>query len=168
MDKTTQLTQGENKVNIGIATENRAKVVETLTLLLADEHVLYLKLRNYHWNVEGMFFVALHELFSEQYGKLEGYIDDIAERIRSLGYYSIGSMEEFKSMARLGESDHLNGNAKQMLQNLLVDHEMLIKVLRNDIDETQDQYKDAGTADFLTALMEDHEKMAWMIRAHLA
>jgi starvation-inducible DNA-binding protein len=55
-----------------------------------------------------------------------------------------------------------------MLQNLLVDHEMIIKVLRNDINEVQDQYKDAGTADFMTALMEAHEKMAWMIRAHLA
>ena len=134
MDKTTQLTQGESRVNIGIAQENRAKVVEILTLILADEHVLYLKLRNYHWNVEGMFFVPLHDLFSEQYEKLEEYIDDIAERIRSLGYYSIGSMEEFKSMARLGESDHLNGDAKKMLQNLLVDQEMIIQVLRQDID----------------------------------
>lgn len=165
---TTKLAKSENRVNIGIAEENRAKVVEILTLLLADEHVLYLKLRNYHWNVEGMFFAPLHELFEEQYDKLADAIDDIAERIRSLGYYAIGSMDEFKSMARLGESDHLNGDAKKMLQNLLVDHEMIIKVLRNDIDETQDQYKDAGTADFLTALMEDHEKMAWMLRSHLA
>ena len=115
-----------------------------------------------------MFFVPLHDLFSEQYEKLEEYIDDIAERIRSLGYYSIGSMEEFKSMARLGESDHLNGDAKKMLQNLLVDHEMIIQVLRQDIDEVQDQYKDAGTADFLTGLMQTHEKMAWKLRSHLA
>ena len=160
MDKTTKLTQGEDRVNIGITQDKRAKVVEILSLLLADEHILYLKLRNYHWNVEGMFFAPLHELFEEQYDKLEGYIDDIAERIRSLGFYASGSMEEFKQMARLAESDHLNGDAKKMLQNLLLDHEMIIKVLRNDIDETQDVHKDAGTADFLTALMETHEKMA--------
>lgn len=168
MDKTTQLTQGESRINIGISQDNRSKVVEILTLLLADEHVLYLKLRNYHWNVEGMFFAPLHVLFEEQYDKLADSIDDIAERIRSLGYYAKGSMEEFKAMARLAESDHLSGDAKKMLQNLLLDHEMIIKVLRNDVDATMDTYKDAGTADFLTALMEMHEKMAWMIRSHLA
>jgi starvation-inducible DNA-binding protein len=168
MNNTTQLTQGESKINIGISKDKRAKVVEILTVLLADEHVLYLKLRNYHWNVEGMFFAPLHSLFEEQYDKLAGSIDDIAERIRSLGYYASGSMEAFKQMARLSETDHLNGDAKKMLQNLLVDHEMIIKVLRNDVEETQDQYKDAGTADFLTALMEMHEKMAWMLRSHLA
>lgn len=168
MDQITKLTQGESKINIGLTQDNRSKIVEALTLLLADEHVLYLKLRNYHWNVEGMFFAPLHELFEEQYSDLAEKIDDIAERIRALGYYAVGSMEDFKKMARLGESDHLNGDAKLMLQNLLVDHEMIIKVLRNDIDDVQDQYKDAGTADFLTGLMEMHEKMAWMIRAHLA
>lgn len=168
MDNTTQLTQGESRINIGISQDNRAKVVEVLTLLLADEHILYLKLRNYHWNVEGMFFAPLHSLFEEQYDKLADSIDDIAERIRSLGYYAKGSMEEFKEMARLAESDHLGGDAKKMLQNLLLDHEMIIKVLRNDVDATMDDYKDAGTADFLTALMEMHEKMAWMIRSHLA
>lgn len=168
MDQITKLTRGENKINIGISQDNRSKVVEALTLLLADEHILYLKLRNYHWNVEGMFFAPLHELFEEQYTDLAGKIDDIAERIRSLGYYALGSMDEFKKIARLGESDHLNGDAKLMLQNLLVDHEMIIQVLRNDVDEVMDQYRDAGTADFLTALMEMHEKMAWMIRAHLA
>jgi starvation-inducible DNA-binding protein len=168
MDQITKLTRADNKTNIGISQDNRSKVVEALTLLLADEHVLYMKLRNYHWNVEGMFFAPLHELFQEQYEELEGSIDDIAERIRSLGYYAMGSMEDIKKVARLGESDHLNGDAKLMLQNLLVDHEMIIKVIRNDINEVQDQYKDAGTADFMTALMEAHEKMAWMIRAHLA
>lgn len=168
MNQITKLTKADSKTDIGITQDNRSKVVEALTLLLADEHVLYMKLRNYHWNVEGMFFAPLHELFQEQYEELEGSIDDIAERIRSLGYYAMGSMEEIKKVARLGESDHLKGDAKLMLQNLLVDHEMIIKVLRNDIEEVQEQYKDAGTADFMTALMETHEKMAWMIRSHLA
>ncbi len=165
---TTQLTKGESRVNIGIAESNRAKVVEILTLVLADENILYIKLRNYHWNIEGMFFAPLHALFEEQYDKLADYIDEIAERIRSLGFYSIGSMEEFKKVGRLSETDHLGGDAKMMLQNLLADNEMIIKTLRNNIDEVQDQLRDAGTADFLTGLMQAHEKMAWMLRSHLA
>lgn len=168
MDIQKSASTKEDRVDIGIAAENRKKVAEILNQLLADEHILYVKLRNYHWNVQGMFFAPLHELFQEQYEKLEERIDDIAERVRSLGHYSLGAMEAFKNHARLQESGHLDGDAVKMLQNILVDHEMIIKVLRHDVDETMDTYKDAGTSDFLTALMEDHEKMAWMIRAHLA
>lgn len=160
--------EGKNSINIGINADNRKKVVEILAQLLADEHILYIKLRNYHWNVEGMFFAPLHELFEEQYKLLAKRIDDIAERIRSLGEYSPGSMEEFKGLARLGETGHLEGNATKMLQNLLADHEMVIQVLRQDLADALDKYEDAGTSDFLTGLMEEHEKMAWMIRAHLA
>lgn len=168
MDVQKQTAQQGDKVDIGIAADNRKKVAEILNQILADEHVLYIKLRNYHWNVQGMFFAPLHELFEEQYDKLEERIDEIAERTRSLGHFSIGSMEEFRKLARLQESDHLDGDALKMLKNILIDHEMIIKVLRHEINETLDTYKDAGTSDFLTALMEDHEKMAWMIRSHLA
>ena len=157
-----------DKVNIGIGAENRARVVEILTQVLADEHVLYIKLRNYHWNIEGMFFQALHEVFEEQYKEIEVSIDDVAERIRSLGYYAPGSMEEFKKLARLSETNHLNGKDQQMLENILADHEMIIQVLRHNIEETMDKYKDAGTSDFLTALMEAHEKQAWKVRSHLS
>lgn len=162
-----ELRVTEDQVNIGIDRSNREKVVELLAQLLADEHVLYIKLRNYHWNVEGMSFGPLHELFEEQYNELAESIDDIAERIRSLGFYAPGNMDDFKELARLSETGHLNGKATQMLKNILADHEMIIQVLRENVDDTMEKYKDAGTSDFLTALMEDHEKMAWMIRSHL-
>lgn len=156
----------KKNVNIGISTEEREVVTDALAILLADEHVLYIKLRNYHWNVTGIHFQPLHALFEEQYTLLTNSIDEIAERIRSLGYFTPGSLENFKSIARLEESGHLYGDAEVMLQNLLKDHEAIIRFLRQDIHSAEEA-NDAGTADFLTALMEEHEKMAWMVRTHI-
>lgn len=153
-------------VNIGITEDNRHQIAKRLEVLLSDEHILYIKTRNYHWNVKGMYFQPLHELFGEQYVMIEAEIDEIAERIRQLGFFSPGSMEAFRELSRLKETDHLNGDAEAMLQNLLIDHEMIIKVLRHDI-EAAENGGDAGTADYLTALMEKHEKVAWMLRAHV-
>jgi starvation-inducible DNA-binding protein len=161
-------TNSTSKVDIGITVESRAEVAGMLSQLLADQHTLYIKTRNYHWNVTGMQFQSLHELFEEQYDDLAEYIDETAERIRSLGFFAPGSMDAFKSMARLVETDHVDGNAQAMLKNLLNDHETIIQILRNDQEEAMDKYGDAGTQDFLIGMMEGHEKMAWMLRAHLA
>ena len=131
--KTDQLlTTDKAGVNIGIEERNRKAVADALCQLLADEHVLYVKLRNYHWNVTGMAFKPLHELFEEQYTTLATFIDDIAERIRSLGYFAPGSMEDFRALSRLEETGHLNGDARQMLKNLLADQEAIIQILRHD------------------------------------
>lgn len=167
MEVKNQVAEQDNHTNIGLKPEERSGVVEMLNQLLADEHVLYMKLRNYHWNVRGMHFASLHEFFEDQYDKLEERIDEIAERIQMLGHFAPGSMQELLKMARLEETGHLNGNDRKMLENILLDHEMIIKVLRIDLSDALDKYNDAGTSDFLTALMEDHEKMAWMVRAHL-
>lgn len=166
--KVDSVVQEKSAVNIGIEHADRQSLANMLCLLLADQHVLYIKLRNYHWNVTGVHFKPLHELFEEQYNTLAGFIDDTAERIRSLGFFTPGSMDEFKRMARLEETSHLNGDAKRMLENLLLDHEAIIQILRHDQEVAMEEHKDAGTNDFLIAMMEAHEKMAWMIRAHMA
>ena len=166
--KTDVLEKEKSAVNIGIEQADRNSVVNMLGLLLADEHVLYIKLRNYHWNVTGIHFQPLHEFFEEQYTELAEHIDDIAERIRSLGFLTPGSMDEFKRMSRLEETSHLNGDAQKMLENLLLDHEAIIQILRHALEVCDKEHNDTGTSDFLTALMEAHEKMAWMVRAHLA
>ena len=153
--------------NLGIETSHREQVADLLSLLLADEHVLYIKLRNYHWNVKGPHFGPLHAFFEEQYNGLAETIDEVAERIRALGFFADGSMQSFLEKARLQETGNLGGNATDMLTHLLADHEMIIQVLRHDVDATMDQFGDAGTSDFLTGLLEQHEKMAWMVRAHL-
>ncbi len=165
-EKNDTLTHS-SQTDIGITTDNRTEIAGILSQLLADQHILYIKTRNYHWNVTGMHFQPLHELFEEQYDDLEEYIDDTAERIRSLGFFAPGSIDDFKKMARLMESDHVNGDDRTMLTNLLNDHETMIQILRNDQEEVFEKYQDAGTQDFLIGMMQGHEKMAWMLRAHL-
>ncbi len=154
------------KANIGIGENHLQPLATMLNTLLADEYVLYTKTRNYHWNVTGANFMEMHKLFESQYEWIDSAIDDIAERSRSLGHYSLGSLKQFLTITRLIE-DEAPTNAKQMLQNLLNDHETIIRILRNDVAASADQYKDAGTSDFLTGLMEQHEKTAWFIRSYL-
>ncbi len=164
---TKEIARGKAEVNIGIQAAKREGVAEMLKHLLADENILYIKLRNYHWNVTGIHFQPLHAFFEEQYTALAVHIDDIAERIRSIGFFAPGSMEEFRAYTRLEETHHLNGDAHQMLENILHDHEAIIQSLRKDQDAAMEKYSDAGTQDFLIALMEAHEKLAWMVRSHL-
>ena len=154
------------KVNIGIDIKKREGVINILNTLLSDEYVLYTKTRNYHWNVTGPQFNDLHKFFESQYETLNEVIDQVAERARSLGGKSLGSLKEFLQKARLKESLSQSLDAEKMISNLLIDHETIIQSLREDL-ETCNQYQDQGTTDFLTGLMEDHEKMAWMLRSFL-
>jgi starvation-inducible DNA-binding protein len=154
------------KANIGIPENHLQPLATMLNTLLADEYVLYTKTRNYHWNVTGASFMELHKLFEGQYEQLDEAIDNIAERSRALGHYSLGSLKQFLAITRLVE-DEAPTNSKEMLQNLLNDHETIIRILRNDITIAADQYKDLGTSDFFTGLMEQHEKTAWFIRSYL-
>ncbi|MFH1066851.1 MAG: DNA starvation/stationary phase protection protein [bacterium] len=155
------------KLNIGIADKNLKGAVSVLNQLLADEHVLYMKLRNYHWHVTGPTFSELHKLFESQYDEIEGAIDDIAERTRSLGGNALGTLKEMLQSAKLKETPGNSLKAEKMVTNLLLDHEAIIRQLRVGLETCMDEYGDMGTSDFLTGLMEKHEKMAWMLRACL-
>ena len=153
------------KPNIGINDAQRGAVVEILNTLLADEYLLYTKTRNYHWNVVGPQFNDLHKFFESQYGELDGIVDEVAERARTLGGNAFGTLAEFTEHSRLKEQPGKVPDAKGMLASLLTDHEALIRNLRTDAEVTMDKHKDAGTNDFLVGLMEKHEKMPWMLRA---
>lgn len=155
-----------SKINIGIADNNRAEVNKILSKVLADEYVLYTKTRNYHWNVIGPQFSEYHKLFSDQYEALDSDIDEIAERIRSLGAKTPATLAEFGKTARLQEHPGVYPDASTMISNLLQDHESVIRTLRSDVESCV-KYNDAGTADFLTGLLEKHEKTAWMLRSIL-
>jgi starvation-inducible DNA-binding protein len=155
-----------NKINIGIADNDRAEVNKILSKVLADEYVLYTKTRNYHWNVIGPQFSEYHKLFSDQYEALDGDIDEIAERIRSLGAKTPATLAEFAKTSRLEEHPGVYPDAPTMISNLLADHESVIRTLRADVESCV-KYNDAGTADFITGLLEKHEKTAWMLRAML-
>jgi starvation-inducible DNA-binding protein len=153
---------------IGISPAQRSDVIEILKGHLADLHVLYIKTRNYHWNVVGPRFQPLHAFFEEQYDILAAAIDEVAERIRMLQGKSPGSMAEFLKIARLcEEKPGVYPPADGMIRNLLADHEAIIRQLRKDIDTTAEKDEDIGSSDFLTGLIESHEKMAWMLRSFL-
>ena len=152
---------------IGLSDEVRDRVIGILNRTLADEHALYVKTRNYHWNVTGPEFHSLHELLEDFYQKLAPLADDVAERVRMLGGRAIGTMAEFSQQMRIGEQPGGAPEARQMVENLLADHEQIIRDLRHDIEVCDDELNDQGTTDFLTGLMEQHEKMAWMHRAFL-
>jgi starvation-inducible DNA-binding protein len=153
--------------NIGIRDGERQAVIAILNTLLADEYLLYTKTRNYHWNVTGLQFNDLHKFFETQYEALDDIVDEVAERARSLGGRAAGTLEEFRKTARLGEDPGKVPAARDMLAALLADHESLARTLRTDVDTVTDKHRDTGTADFLTGLLEQHEKMAWMLRSFL-
>lgn len=154
------------KTDIGLADKNRVRAIDILNALLADEYVLYTKTRNFHWNVTGPQFNDLHKFFEAQYEALNETIDAVAERARALGGAAAGSLAEFLKVARLKEAPGRLQAGPRMIQALRADHETVIRQLRKDV-EACGALGDAGTEDFLTGLMERHEKMAWMLRAFL-
>jgi starvation-inducible DNA-binding protein len=154
-------------LNIGLEAEQRDGVVGLLSALLADEYVLYTKTRNYHWNVVGPQFNDLHKFFQDQYEALDDVVDEVAERARMLGGHAIGTLAEFAQLTRLKEHPARYPDAREMIADLLGDHEAIIRTLRRDLETAAEPHRDMGTNDFLTGLMERHEKMAWMLRAFL-
>ncbi|MDR1876010.1 MAG: DNA starvation/stationary phase protection protein [Flavobacteriaceae bacterium] len=152
--------------NIGISEENKQFVSDNLNRLLANEYFLYTKTRKFHWNVEGSHFKSLHTLFEDQYNEIADIIDEVAERVRKLGHYAIGSFKQFSAVTDLLEHDGEEAtDAKTMLLELLDDHETLIRIIRNELVPISEQYKDLGTSDFLTGVLEQHETIAWVLRA---
>ncbi|MBO9584942.1 MAG: DNA starvation/stationary phase protection protein [Flavobacterium sp.] len=155
------------KTNIGIKQENISKVVEVLTKVLADEFVLYTKTKRAHWNVEGPDFYNKHIFFEQQYDAIDEIVDTVAERIRALGHYTPATLKDFLALTHLTEELKENNDSTGFIKELLLDHESIIIYLRENINLIANDWQDAGTSDFITGLVENHEKMAWMLRAHL-
>lgn len=155
------------KTQIGITDENRNSSSQKLCRLLADEFVLYTKTRNAHWNVEGNDFYNKHLFFEQQYNELDEIMDSVAERIRTLGHYAPATLKDFLSLTQLTEAKSENNDSIGFIRELLSDHESIIIFIRENIDYFAADLKDYGTSDFITGLMETHEKMAWMLRSHL-
>jgi starvation-inducible DNA-binding protein len=155
------------KANIGIKDSNRQAVANELSKILADEYVLYTKTRNAHWNVEGIDFYDKHKFFEGQYEQLDEFLDQVAERIRMLGHYTPATLQAFLELTSLTEASRQKNDSKGFIKELVADHESIIIKLRENINRFADKYQDAGTSDFITGLMEEHEKMAWFLRAHL-
>ncbi len=155
------------KLNIGISEKNLKSSADLLSKVLATEMTLYVKTRKAHWNVTGESFMELHKLFENQYKQLEASIDEVAERIGKLGHKTIGTMQEFSKASSIKENPGKYVASKNLLVELLKDHETIIIMLRKGIDDCTEKNKDAGTADFLTGTMEQHETIAWTLRRYL-
>ena len=155
------------KTQIGITQKNVDHIVALLSIELSNEMMLYVKTRKAHWNVTGESFMELHKLFEGQYKLLEVAIDEIAERIGKLGEKTIGTMNEFSKLSLIKEHPGKYISSKDIIKELVKDHELMIVELRNNIEDCANKYKDAGTTDFLTGLMLEHETIAWALRRYL-
>lgn len=140
-------------------------ITQDLSKLLASTTMLQLKTQNYHWNVRGMQFQPLHQVFEEQYDALAEATDELAERIRALGELAPGRFKDYLELSLLEEAKGQE-NAKQMLENLLKDHETLAKFCSGAIARAADAGDD-GTADLITERIQEHQKTAWMLRSFL-
>ncbi|MCG3168637.1 MAG: hypothetical protein CALGDGBN_00134 [Pseudomonadales bacterium] len=152
-------------IDIGIPEAQRAQIAAGLSRLLADTYTLYLKTHNYHWNVTGPMFNALHTMFEQQYDELALAVDLIAERIRALGHRAPGSYREFLDLTSI-EEETGSPDAVTMIANLVKGQEAVIRTARGLIPLT-DAAHDEPSADLLTQRLQVHEKTAWMLRSLL-
>ncbi len=162
----TASVKGARVPNLGLKPEVQQQVVTLLNKRLSDAFVLYTKTLNFHWNVTGPEFIQIHLLLEEQYTALAESIDLIAERIRKIGGFAFGTLDEFKQNSAIEEQPGRIPDWQEMVQCLVDDHEAIIRQLREDADTT-DELGDTFTNDFVIALAQEHETHAWKLRAHL-
>ncbi|MFW8564716.1 Dps family protein [Orrella sp. 11846] len=152
-------------INIGITSEDRAAVAQELSKLLADSYTLYLMTHNFHWNVTGPMFNALHQMFMDQYTETWNALDEIAERIRALGHYAPGTYAEYGKLSTIAEPQGVP-SAMEMIEMLVKGNEAVAKTARAAFAKA-DAANDQPTADILTQRLDVHEKNAWMLRSML-
>jgi starvation-inducible DNA-binding protein len=155
------------KLHIGLPENKLNAVTKLLSVVLANQVTLYTKTRKFHWNVGGESFMELHKLFENHYKQLEKSIDEVAERISKLGSKTIGTMSEFGKLTFIKEHPAKYQSSKEMIKELLGDHEQIIVSLRKSIAKCSEKPEDAGSADLLTDLMKEHETLAWTLRRYL-
>ncbi len=155
-------------IDIGISSGDRKKIAEGLSRFLADSYTLYLKTHNFHWNVTGPMFNSLHVMFMNQYTEQWTALDEIAERIRALGFNAPGSYREFIALSSIKEEPGLTDSADwhEMVRQLVVGNEAVCRTARKALDIADDA-DDAPTEDLLTQRLQTHEKYAWMLRSLL-
>ena len=152
-------------INIGIEAQDRKAIAESLSRVLADSYILYLKTHNFHWNVTGPMFQTLHLMFMGQYTEMWNALDPIAERIRALDYPAPGSYKRYAELASIKEEEGVPP-AKEMIRQLVEGQEAVARTVRTAF-KVAEAAGDQPTADLLTQRMEIHEKNAWMLRSLL-
>jgi starvation-inducible DNA-binding protein len=154
------------KIDIGISGEQREAIARGLEKVLADTYTLYLVTHNFHWNVTGPMFQTLHLLFQTQYNELWLAVDDVAERIRTLGYPAPGTYSQFARLTSIPEPEGVPKDVL-MLKALVEGHEAVCRTVRAVLPVAQEA-RDESTANLLADRLVAHEKTAWMLRSLLA
>lgn len=154
-----------SKIDIGINESDRNEIANGLKRLLADSYTLYLQTHNFHWNVTGPQFRELHLMFEEHYTELALAVDELAERIRTLGVAAPGTYKAFAALSSIAEVDGVP-EAKEMVTLLTQGHEAVVRTCREVLKLAQDA-DDESTAALVGDRMRVHEKTAWMLRATL-
>ena len=160
---------GAPGIDIGIATSDRRQIADGLAHVQADAFTLYLKTHNFHWNITGPMFNALHVMFETQYTEQWNALDEIAERTRALGFNAPGSYAEFIKLGSIPEEPGLTDAAdwREMVRQLVAGNEAVCRTARKVL-KTADEAGDDPTVDLLTQRLQTHEKYAWMLRSLLA
>jgi starvation-inducible DNA-binding protein len=135
--------------------------------VLADQFVLYTKARNYHWNVTGPQFFGLHAAFEKIYDELAEDIDNVAERIRVLGFKAPGTLAEFLSLTSLQEEPDKYPNHLDMVKTIVNDFESIIDKLYSTASKMQNEFKDEVSAGMFYSLVEKYQKTVWMLKSML-
>ena len=154
-------------VQIGLSDEQRTGSISALNAALCNEMLLSIKTKKAHWDVVGPQFLTVPRLLQEQYDKMSDFSDGVAERARMLGGYPVGSAAGFIEGATLREEPGKLRNVTEILAGLLVDHEIVARDLRESAHRVDTVHGDRGTSDYLIAILQAHEEMAWMLRSFL-
>lgn len=157
---------GAEKVETGISKTDRKDVAEHLSAILTDTYFLTIKSHVYHWNVVGPMFHAIHVLTEEHYQDLFAAADEIAERIRALGFPApiadaAGPDKAVVSLNTGAKSAH------DMVADLVKDHEAAIRKMR-DAAEVAEEHEDFVSHDMIVGRLTFHEKAVWMLRSLIA
>jgi starvation-inducible DNA-binding protein len=158
-------TESKTNIDIGMSHEQRKKIAEGLSCLLADTYTLYLMTHNFHWNVQGPMFNTLHTMFMTQYTELWTALDEIAERIRALDFPAPGTYASFSKLTSIEEVEGVP-TAEAMVAYLSKGHEAVARTARA-LFAAVNKASDEPTADLLTQRLTIHEKTAWMLRSLL-
>ncbi len=149
---------------IGLEEVKVKSIVDQLNELLANYHIHYQKLRGCHWNVKGRSFFSLHAKFEELYTNAVGSIDELAERILTLGKSPVSTYQEYLKISRIKEIDTVGKDDIALVNAVLEDFSTLIEIER-EIMESTSEGNDDGTNDMINSFMQFKEKNTWMLRA---
>jgi len=155
----------KTRTDVGLAAEATETIAAGLNRYLSELHVLYGKLHNFHWNIEGESFYTLHEELQSLYEAVAEEVDDVAERALKIGHRPLARLADYTANAQLEEAESRRYTGQEVAETLISDYRYIISVLRDLVKLAQD-HGDEGTADDAIAWLKDKEKTTWMLTAY--